>query len=78
MRLISILITYIMYIVEMAKESNLRLKGDNKVPLPARVKRSIFERINDYAEENGLIRNSVIEEALEDFLDKKDREKKKS
>lgn len=64
-----------MYIMDMAKDEP-RKANNNKVPVPTRLEPDLFKRLMDYCKKGGWVRNSVVEKAIEEFLDRKDKKEK--
>ena len=62
---------YNIYMVDMAKESDFRKKGEKSVTISASVKPSLAERLDEYCEENEMYRSNVIEIAVDEYLKKK-------
>lgn len=61
----------------MPKENKLKVKAGPKKALPARIPVELLDRLDAHCDETGYIRNSVVEEALEQYLDREAKSKKK-
>lgn len=63
--------------MDMAKERELRLKKNKKETISASVSPNVVARLEEYCSENGYYRANIIEEAVEEYLDKKLKKKEK-
>lgn len=60
--------------MDMAKEDEMRKKGENKIRLPpATIDPALLDQLNAYCAAKGLYRSNVVEKALEEYLKKHDK-----
>lgn len=61
--------------MDMAKEDELRLKKQKKETISASINPSLIERLDAYCKEKGFYRANVVELAIEEYLDRKSKQK---